>query len=71
MGWFYFNLCVLKSVENPMLRKLDSNLAVKCVLLPNNVDGKICYTAVTNNWMTLDLDGNFNLYDNLDVNKRC
>ena len=54
-----------------MLRKLDSNLAVKCVLLPNNVDGKICYTAVTNNWMTLDLDGNFNLYDNLDVNKRC
>ena len=71
MGWFYFNLCILKSVENPMLRKYDSNLAVKCVLLPNNVDGKICYTAVTNNWMTLDLDGNFNLYNNLDVNKRC
>ena len=54
-----------------MLRKLDSNLAVKCVLLPNNVDGKICCTAATNNWMTLDLDGDFNLYDNLDVNKRC
>ena len=71
MGWFYFNLCILKSVENPMLRKYDSNLAVKCVLLPNNVDGKICYTAVTNNWMTLDLDGNFNLCNNLDVNKRC
>ena len=71
IGWFYFNLRVLNSVENPLLRRHYSNLSAKCVLLPNNVDGKTCYTAVTNNWMTLDLDGTFNLYNNLDVNKCC
>ena len=68
MGWSYFNLCVLNSVENPMLQIEYSNLAVKCVLLPNVIDEKICYAAVTNNWMTLNIDGNFNACNNLDYN---
>ena len=69
MGWFYFNLCILNSVENPMLQNEYSKLALKCVLLPNAVNEKICYTAVTNNWMILNMDGKFNVCNNLNVNK--
>ena len=52
-----------------MLQNEYSKLALKCVLLPNVVNEKICYTAVTNNWMTLNMDGKFNVCNNLDINK--
>ena len=52
-----------------MLQNEHSKLVLICVLLPNVVNEKTCHAAVTNNWITLNVDGKFNVCNNLDINK--
>ena len=68
MGWFYFDIAFLRSVENPLLQKEHETTAVKCALLPTiSQANKLCFTAVTNEWLTLDRHGRFEVYSNLNL----
>jgi len=68
MGWFYFNIAFLRSVENPLLKNEHVNTAIKCALLPSiSCSNKLCYTAVSDDWLTLNEHGNFEVYSNLNL----
>ena len=59
----------MKLIENPPLQNKYANNAVKCMLLPNQIDNnELCYTAIMNNWMILNRNGDFDVYNNLDEN---
>ena len=68
MGWFYFNITFLRSVVNPLLKLEHENTAIKCMLLPSiSHSGVTCYTAVSNDWLTLNKSGHFEVYANLKL----
>ena len=68
MGWFYFNIAFLRSVENPLLQSEHFNTAIKCALLPSiSSSNKSCYTAVSDDWLTLNEHGNFEVCSNLNL----
>ena len=65
MGWFYFNITFLRSVVNPLLKLEHENTAIKCALLPSiSHSGVTCYTAISNDWLTLNKLGHFEVYRN-------
>ena len=68
MGWFYFNIAFWRSVENPLLKNEHVNTAIKCALLPSiSCSNKLCYTAVSDDWLTLDKHGHFEVCSNLNL----
>ena len=68
MGWLYFNITFLQSVVNPLLKLEHENIAIKCALLPSiSHSGVTCYTAVSNDWLTLNKSGHFEVYTNLKL----
>ena len=68
MGWFYFNIKFLTTITNPLLKIEHATAATKCAVLPSATSSnKTCYTAVTNEWMTLDKSGCFEVCSNLNV----
>ena len=69
MGQFYYKIKIEKLVKNPLLKQINVDNAVKYVLLPN-IDNKneFCYTVITNNWITLNKNGPFEVCNNLDIN---
>ena len=63
MGWFYFKLNIMASRDNNLVTLEYSKSAVKCALLPSATENKdTYYTAVVNNLMTLNINGNFNVH---------
>jgi len=38
MGWFYFKIKIVKSMENPLMQIEYANNVVKYVLLPSLID---------------------------------
>ena len=68
MGWFYFNITFLATVKNPLLKIEHANTVTKyVVLLSTSTSNATCYTAVTNEWMTLDKLGYFGVHSSLNV----
>ena len=69
MNSFYFTLKIMKSIENPPLQNKYAKKVVKCMLLPNQIDNnKLFCTTITNNQITLNRNGDFNINNNLDTN---
>ena len=59
----------MKSIENSLLQNEYVNNIVKYVRLPNPMDNnELCHTAIMNNQITLNRNGNFDVYNNLDIN---
>ena len=72
IGWFCFKIKIEKLVKNPLLKQINIDNAVKCVLLPNiDNNNKFCHTAITNNLMTLNKNSAFKIHNNLDINIGC
>ena len=68
MGWFYFNITFLGLFVNPLLKIKHENTATKCALLPSvSCSNKTCYTAVSDDWLTLDKSGRFEVCSNLNL----
>ena len=71
MDQFYFNITFLQSVENPFLQIEHKYPSVKCALLPSiSTSKEIYYMAVTNEWLTLDKHGYFEVHSNSNLQIR-
>ena len=71
MSWFYFKIKIKKLVKNPLLKQINVDNTVKCILLPNiDHNNKFYYTTIINNCMTLNKNGTFEVHNNLDINIR-
>ena len=59
MGWFFPKIEIKNKIDVARTLRVDENNVTKCILLLNvtNNNNEICYTAITNNWMTLNKDG--------------
>ena len=67
-SWFYFNITFLGLVANPMLKIKYENTVTKCALSPFvSYSNKICCTAVSDNWLSLDKSGRFEACGNLNL----
>ena len=68
MGLFYFKISLKNTVMNPFLLIEHKNTATKCTLLPTIVhSNKICYAALSNDWLTLDKSGCFEVCSNFNL----
>ena len=68
MSQFYFKFKIIRSIDNPLLQIECKNTAIKCVILPSlTKNNELCYTAISNNQLTLNRNGGFNACDNLNM----
>ena len=65
---YYFKIALEKRVMNPLLLIEYENTATKCALLPTIAHSiVICYTALSNDWLTLDKLSYFEVYSNFNL----
>ena len=56
-------------MENPLLEIDYANNIVKCILLPSLIDNnELCYTTILNNQIILNINSDFNVHNNLNMN---
>ena len=68
MGQFYFKLKIIRLIDNPLLQTEHVNTAIKCALLSSlTKKNKLCYTAILNNYLTLNRNGGFDINNNLNM----
>ena len=61
--FFYFKLNIMASRYNPLVTLEHSKSFVKYVVLPSACENKdVCCNDVANNWITLNINGNFNMH---------
>ena len=53
---------------NPLILIKHENTATKCAIFPTIAHSNvICYTALSNDWLTLDKSGCFKVYSNFNL----
>ena len=68
MGLFYFKIALGKKIMNPLMLIEHENTATKCELLPTIAHSNVtCYTALSNDWLTLGKSGCFEVYSNFNL----
>ena len=68
MGWLYFNIAFLGTVANVLLKIEHENAATKCAVFPSISNANaMYYSAVTNEWLTLDKSDCFKVCCNLNI----
>ena len=71
MGWFYFKIEIINNIDVARTLHGNEKNVIKCILLPNITNNnEIYYTEITNNWITLNKNGLFEVHDNLNSNLR-
>ena len=69
MGWFHFKIKIVKTVETTLLKKNTDKHVLKCALFSNvTTNNELCCAVITNNWMTLNQCGIFEVRNNLEIN---
>ena len=69
MSLNYFSVDIVQTAEEPLF-VLKRGKVQKCVLLPRKIKDEeyFIFTAITNNWYTLDKLGDFEVINDFDCN---
>ena len=67
LGLNYFDVNHMKNTEKSMCLSKDGAIT-KCTLLPEKLRDScdFCYTVISNDWSTLDINGNSKIMDDFN-----
>ena len=72
MGWFYFKIKMIKTMEIQLLNENANKNVLKCALLLKvATNNELCYALIAKNWMELEKNGMFEVHDNLCLKISC